>query len=87
MATVLLAVASVFLLCVLAEKFSDKFGMPALILIFFLIGLLTFPHQMPEIVGMALCIVVFLTLIARPLVAFLLLRPMKCGIRQCGLIV
>ena len=39
MTTVLLAVALIFLLCVLAEKFSDKFGMPALILFMF-IGML-----------------------------------------------
>ena len=56
------------------------------ILIFFLIGLLTFPHQMPEIIGIAVWIVLFLTLIARPIAVFLLLRPMKCGIRQCLLI-
>ena len=35
----ILVVACVILLCVLAEKFSDKFGMPALILFMF-IGML-----------------------------------------------
>lgn len=39
MVVVILAVALVILLCVLAEKFSDKFGMPALILFMF-IGML-----------------------------------------------
>lgn len=34
-----LVIACVILLCVLAEKFSDKFGMPALILFMF-IGML-----------------------------------------------
>ena len=34
-----LCVAGIILLCVLAEKFSDKFGMPALILFMF-IGML-----------------------------------------------
>ncbi len=56
------------------------------ILIFFLIGLLTFPHQMPQIVPTALAIVVFLTLIARPFAVFVLLKPMGCSIRQCLLI-
>ena len=39
MTVVLLLVAAVILLCVLAEKFSGKFGMPALILFMF-IGML-----------------------------------------------
>ena len=39
MTAVLLLVAAVILLCVLAEKFSGKFGMPALILFMF-IGML-----------------------------------------------
>ena len=39
MTIVILGVALVILLCILAEKFSDKFGMPALILFMF-IGML-----------------------------------------------
>lgn len=39
MASYILVIACVILLCVLAEKFSDKFGMPALILFMF-IGML-----------------------------------------------
>ena len=39
MTVYILGVACVILLCVLAEKFSDKFGMPALILFMF-IGML-----------------------------------------------
>ena len=39
MTVILLLVAIVILLCVLAEKFSGKFGMPALILFMF-IGML-----------------------------------------------
>lgn len=66
--------------------FFDGVTSLAQILIFFLIGLLTFPHQMPSIIPAALAIVVFLTLIARPAAVFLLMRPMKCGIRQCLLI-
>ncbi|WP_264293471.1 TrkA C-terminal domain-containing protein [Blautia hansenii] len=55
-------------------------------MIFFLIGLLTFPHQMPEIIPTALAIVAFLTIISRPVAVFLLLKPMKCSNRQCWLI-
>lgn len=56
------------------------------ILVFFLIGLLSFPHQMPQIMPMALAIVVILTVIARPIAVFLLMLPCKCSIRQCLLI-
>lgn len=52
----------------------------------FLIGLLSFPHQMPQIMPMALAIVVILTVIARPIAVFLLMLPCKCSIRQCLLI-
>lgn len=56
------------------------------ILIFFLLGLLTFPHLMPRIIPTALAITVFLTLIARPIAVFLLLLPFKADLHQCLLI-
>ncbi len=56
------------------------------ILIFFLIGFLSFPHQMPKIMGEAVFIVVVLTLIARPIATFLLMKPLKCSTNQCLLI-
>ncbi len=56
------------------------------ILIFFVIGLLSFPHQMPQIVPLALAIVIALTIIARPIAIFLLMSPFKCSVRQCLLI-
>lgn len=56
------------------------------ILIFFLIGLLTFPHKMPAIIPAAFAIVFFITVIARPIAVFLLLLPAKCSVRQCLLI-
>lgn len=52
------------------------------ILIFFLIGLLSFPHQMPKIVPLALAIVVTLTVVARPIAVFVLMLPFKCSVRQ-----
>jgi len=55
-------------------------------LIFFLIGFLSFPSQMPQIVGEALFIVVALTLVARPIAVFLLMKPLKCYTNQCLLI-
>lgn len=58
----------------------------AQILIFFLIGLLTFPHEMPQIIPEAVAVVLFLTLIARPIAVFLLMLPCKCSLNQCLLI-
>lgn len=66
--------------------FFDGVTSLAQILIFFLIGLLTFPHQMPQIIPTAFAIVLFLTLIARPAAVFLLMLPMKCSLKQCLLI-
>ena len=58
----------------------------AQILIFFLLGLLTFPHRMLEIIPTALAIAVFLTFIARPLAVFALLLPFKAKVNQCLLV-
>ena len=66
--------------------FFDGVTSLAQILIFFLIGLLTFPHQMPESIPMAFAIVLFLTVIARPVAVFLILKPFRCSLKQCLLI-
>lgn len=47
--------------------FFDGITSLAQILIFFLLGLLTFPSQMPPIIPKAIAIVFFLTVVARPL--------------------
>lgn len=52
------------------------------ILVFFLIGLLSFPSQMPSIVPLALAIVVALTVVARPIAVYLLMWPFKCSVKQ-----
>lgn len=51
-------------------------------LIFFLLGLLAFPSQLPAILPYALAIAVFLTFVARPISVFALLTPFKCPVRQ-----
>lgn len=56
------------------------------ILIFFLLGLLTFPRQMPEVIASAVVITLILTLIARPIAVFALLKPFQCSARQCLLV-
>lgn len=66
--------------------FLDGLTSLAQILIFFLLGLLTYPHKMPAVMASALAIVAFLTLVSRPLTVFLLLKPFRCSIRQCMLV-
>lgn len=66
--------------------FFDGLTSLSQIVIFFLLGLLTFPRQMPAIIPTALVIVVCITLVARPVAVFLLLLPLKCSVRQCLLI-
>jgi len=66
--------------------FFDGVTSLAQILVFFLTGLLSFPHLMPAIIPKALAIVVFLAVIARPVAVFSLLLPLRCSIRQCLLI-
>ncbi len=56
------------------------------ILVFFVIGLLSYPSQMPGIMLMAIAVAIFLTLIARPITVLLLLIVQKCSLRQCALI-
>ncbi len=51
-------------------------------LIFFLLGLLSFPSRLLNVAFPALLIALFLTFIARPLAVFLLLTPFKCKLSQ-----
>lgn len=51
-------------------------------LLFFLLGLLSFPSQLPKIALPALTIALFLTFIARPIAVFTILTPFKSNIRQ-----
>ena len=51
-------------------------------LLFFLLGLLSFPSQLPGVTLTALCVALFLTFVARPIAVFLILSPFRCGVRQ-----
>ena len=66
--------------------FFDALTGMAQIAIFFLLGLLAYPHKILPVLPTALAIVCFLTLVARPLVVTALLKPMGCSMRQCILI-
>ena len=51
-------------------------------LLFFVLGLLSFPSKLPGVALYGLIISLFLTLIARPFAVFMVLTPFKCNIRQ-----
>ena len=55
-------------------------------MIFFLLGLLVTPAQLPQVVVPALAIMAFRTLAARPLASAILLLPMGSGLRQIGVV-
>lgn len=65
----------------LVHFFDGITGMMQMLL-FFLLGLLAFPSQLPEIALPALGIALFLTFVARPAAVSLLLTPFRCPIRQ-----
>jgi len=51
-------------------------------LIFFLLGLLAFPSQLPSIILPAVAIALFLTFVARPVAVMAILIPTKCKLNQ-----
>ncbi len=51
-------------------------------LLFFLLGLLSYPSKLFSVAPMALCIVLFLTFIARPIAVFAVLSPFRCKFKQ-----
>ncbi|RGD73024.1 potassium/proton antiporter [Anaerofustis stercorihominis] len=65
----------------LVHFFNGITGLAQMI-IFFILGLLSFPGQLPEIFLTALLIMLFLTFIARPIVVFIILKPFKVNIKQ-----
>lgn len=54
----------------------------AQILLFFLLGLLSFPSEIPKIIIPALATTLFLTFIARPIAVFSILGPMKSSLEE-----
>lgn len=62
--------------------FFDGITGLAQIVIFFLLGLLSFPSRIPAALPAAVAVMLFLTLAARPLAVFMILTPMRCPVRQ-----
>lgn len=67
-------------------NFFDGLTSLAQLLIFFMSGLTSFPHKMPEIIVPATLIALFLTFVARPVAVFSLMLPFKSTISQCILV-
>lgn len=66
--------------------FFDALTGMAQIAIFFLLGLLAFPHKIFPVLPVALAIALFLTFIARPIAVTLLLKFFGCSMKQCILV-
>lgn len=66
--------------------FFDGVTTLAQIVIFFMLGLLSYPHRFLTIIPISIAIAVFLTFIARPAAVFAILKPFKCSVRQCLLV-
>lgn len=62
--------------------FFDGITNLAQIIVFFLLGLLAFPSQLPHLLLPALLIALFLTFVARPAAVFAILSPFRRPVRQ-----
>lgn len=62
--------------------FFDGITNLAQICIFFILGLLSFPSRLPSVMGVSVAVALFLLLVGRPVMVYLLLRPFKAGWKQ-----
>ena len=58
-------------------QFFDGVSWLMQIVLFFILGLLAFPSKLPSVIGVGIPIAIFMLLIARPVAAFLTLKPFK----------
>ena len=56
------------------------------VIIFFLLGLLSFPSQMPKVILPAIAIALFMLIVARPISVFAILSPFTCKFKQQALV-
>lgn len=63
-------------------NFFDTFEGMMQILIFFLLGLLSFPSQLAGVAPVGLLVAFFMTFVARPLVVFMIMTPFKAPFAQ-----
>ncbi len=62
--------------------FFDGITSLSQVIIFFLIGFLSFPHKIPEILIPAVLITIFLSFVARPIAVSLIMLPFRAKINQ-----
>ena len=67
-------------------RFFDVLTGIAQMMIFFLLGLLVTPSQLPQVFLPALVIMAILTLIARPISVLAVLAPFRSSLRQMGIV-
>lgn len=67
-------------------QFFDSVTQLAQMVLFFILGLLAFPHKLPGVLVPSLVIAIFLTLVARPVAVCLLLKPFRAPWSQCMLV-
>lgn len=67
-------------------NFFDGVTLLGQIFIFFLIGLLSFPKEISNIIFISIPIALFLGLIARPIAIFMILKPFRASVNQCLLV-
>lgn len=67
-------------------QFFDVITGIAQMMIFFLLGLLVTPAELPAVIFPALCVTLFLTFIARPAAVTVILAPFRSHLRQIGLV-
>lgn len=71
--------------------FFDSISSMMQIILFFMLGLLSFPSQLPSVAGSGIIIALILTFVARPIAVFICLIPFSFSIREklflswCGL--
>lgn len=66
--------------------FFDTVTNIAQMMIFFLLGLLVTPSELPEMFFPAFIVILFLTFVSRPLAVFITLLPFKASKQQIGLV-
>ncbi|MBE6063013.1 MAG: potassium/proton antiporter [Clostridium butyricum] len=71
---------------IILVHFFDGVTVLAQIIIFFLLGLLSVPHELPQIAVSSFCIGVFLIFVARPIAVFSIMKPFGCYTNQCILL-
>ncbi len=69
----------------LVNFFDGMTGLMQMI-VFFLLGLLSFPSQLPSVAFPAICVALFITFIARPIASSVILAPLRATVNQIAVV-